>query len=262
MLKKLLKYDLKWIYKVVIVFYILSFIFAIITKMFSLANNSLLFEVLEKITAGATIAMVISALINGIMRSWVRFIRNVYKDESYLTHTLPVPKKTIYLSKVLAAIITTLTSVIVAIICMFICYYSKENLDILKSTLELAATTYNTTIIKLLLVIFLVVFLEITFIILVGYTSIIIGHKSNKNKMVKTLIIGFGLYTLTMCLTLLIIYIFGLINNDIMNIITTNTANINAIKIVMLLAVAIYLIYNLIYYYIGKKVLEQGVNID
>ena len=34
------------------------------------------------------IGMIINSLINGLMRSWVRFINNVYKDESYLTHTL------------------------------------------------------------------------------------------------------------------------------------------------------------------------------
>lgn len=43
--------------------------------------------------------MIVSSLINGLMRSWVRFITNIYKDESYLTHTLTIEKKDIYLSK-------------------------------------------------------------------------------------------------------------------------------------------------------------------
>ena len=44
-------------------------------------------------------------LINNLMRTWVRFRHNLYGDESYLTHTLPVERKTIYLSKFITSII-------------------------------------------------------------------------------------------------------------------------------------------------------------
>jgi len=121
MLGKLLKYDLKWIYKVVIVFYALSFIFAIITRICFSIENSALFGILGQIAAGFTISMLASSLINGIMRSWARFIINIYKDESYLTHTLPIEKRQIYLSKVLAAIICIFVTVVVELVWLFIC---------------------------------------------------------------------------------------------------------------------------------------------
>ncbi len=71
------------------------------------------------------------------------------------------------------------------------------------------------------------------------------------------------MYMITQAVTLLIIYIVGLFNKDIMNIInTTNIPNINAIKIIMFIGIAIYFVYNIIYYLIGKKFLGQGVNID
>ena len=77
MLGKLLKYDLKWVYKVVVVFYILAFIFSIIGRGLSLIENSAVFSVVTQITFGVAIAMMISSLINCLMRLWVRFIRNV-----------------------------------------------------------------------------------------------------------------------------------------------------------------------------------------
>ena len=167
MLGKLLKYDLKWVYKVVAVFYVLAFIFAILTRVFFSIENSLMFNVIGQIVKGTMICMLINSLINGFMRSWVRFINNVYKDESYLTHTLPVEKKNIYLSKVLTAMICSFTTVVVAIICIFISYYSQSNMEILKSSLKLAADTYDITVINLLLVVSVVIFLEILFIILI-----------------------------------------------------------------------------------------------
>jgi hypothetical protein len=263
MLNKLLKYDLKWIYKVVVVFYILALVFSVFTRLFTSIDNSILFNIVGHICSGFAIGMMISSLINAMMRLWVRFIRNIYKDESYLTHTLPVSKKTIYLSKVLTGIICIFTTVIVSIVCLFICFYSKGNMQILKSFLELAASTYDTTVIHLLLIISLVLFLEILFILLIGYTGIIIGHKRNKNKMMHTLIVSFIMYIATQGITLLIIYIFGLFNSDVMNVInTTDIVNINAIKTIMYLGIIIYVIYNIIYYYIGKHLLEKGVNVD
>lgn len=263
MLGKLLKYDLKWIYKVVVVFYILSFIFSVIGRGLSLIENSVVFSVVTQIVFGIAISMMVSSLINCLMRLWARFIRNVYKDESYLTHTLPVEKKTIYASKVISAIISVFTTVVVSIVCLFICYYSEANMQALKSMLELAAGTYNTTVLNLLLLISFVLFLEIMFIVLIGYVGIILGYKSNQNKMVKTLIISFTLYFITQAITLGLIYVLGLFNSNVMNLInTTNIVNVDAIKYVMYSGIGIYVVYILFYYILGKKQLEKGVNVD
>ena len=47
MLGKLLKYDLKWVYKVVVVFYILSFVFSAIGRGLSLIENSIIFSIVR-----------------------------------------------------------------------------------------------------------------------------------------------------------------------------------------------------------------------
>lgn len=263
MLGKLLKYDLKFVYKVVVVFYILSFIFSIFTRIFLNIENSLLFNIIGQIASGIMISMLVSSLINGIMRSWARLTVNVYKDESYLTHTLPVEKKSIYLSKVLTAIICAFTTVLVAIGCIFISYYSQSNMDILKNSLQLAANTYDTTVINLLLVISFILFLEIIFIILIGYVGIIIGHKANQNKMVKSIITGFILYMATSALSLGIVACVGVFNENIMNLIKTmDRVDVEAIKFIMMVAIVIYVVYNIAYYLIGKRQLEKGVNVD
>ena len=106
MLKKLLKYDLKNVYKVLIVFYILSLFFAILARIFLNIENSFILNVIGKICSGVTISMIANILINNLMRLWVRFKTNLYSDESYLTHTLPVDKKTLYLSKIFSAVLS------------------------------------------------------------------------------------------------------------------------------------------------------------
>ena len=81
--------------------------------------------------------------------------------------------------------------------------------------------------------------------------------------MQKSVILGIGLYLATSTLTLGIIYIIGLFNEKVMNVInTTEIVNVDAIKYVMLAGIAIYVVYNVVYYLVGKKQLEKGVNIE
>ena len=263
MLGKLLKYDLKWVYKLVVIFYCLAFIFSVIGRAFGEIENSLVFDIVSKIAFGFAISMMASSLINCLMRLWARFVRNIYKDESYLTHTLPVKKQEIFASKVISGIVCIFTTMIVIIICLFICYYSEANMQVLKSLLELAATTYNTTVLNLLLLIAVVIFLEIVYVLLIGFVGIILGHKSNKNKMVRSIVIGFVLYFVFQALTLGLIVVYGLFNPEVMNLInTTDIVNVTAIKSVMYAGIVIYIIYIIYLYWLGQKHLKKGVNVE
>ena len=140
MLGKLLKYDLKDLLKSISVFYILSFIGAVLTRIFCSLTNTIIIEIIKQVCMGFMFSMLASSLINTLMRNWVRFKQTLYGDESYLTHTLPVKKSTLYLSKVLCGIITMLTSTLVIAVTILICYYSKENIELLKNSLNLVAS--------------------------------------------------------------------------------------------------------------------------
>ena len=72
MLQKLLKYDLKYIYKVLVVFYILVIFFAIFTR-FMLYKDIAIIKIFGQVCSGITISMIISIIINNIMRLWARF---------------------------------------------------------------------------------------------------------------------------------------------------------------------------------------------
>ena len=106
MLKKLVKYDLKWLLKVIVIFLALGIFFATTGRLLDLISDSLVFSIVSAICKGAALSMLISGLFNLVIRSWVRIILNLYKDEAYLTHTLPIKRETHYLSKVLSRFLT------------------------------------------------------------------------------------------------------------------------------------------------------------
>lgn len=263
MLKKLLKYDLKNVYKVLIVFYILSLFFAIMTRMFLSIENSFIMNVIGKICSGVTISMIANILINNLMRLWVRFKNNLYADESYLTHTLPVSKKTLYLSKILAALISLFISILVIGLSLFIAYYSKENIELLKRLLLPIADAYNSTVIKVLLAFLFIFFLEFTNALQVGYTGVILGYKMNNNKTAFSILYGFISYMILQMFGLLSIFIVSLFEKDLMNLFITNEIiNIDMIKVIIYLSIIIYSLTLIINYFINIKLFKTGVNVE
>ena len=263
MLKKLLKYDLQNVYKLLIVFYSLSLFFAILTRIFLSIENSFIMNIIGQICSGTTIAMIFNILINNLMRLWVRFKNNFYGDESYLTHTLPIDKKTLYLSKTLASIITLFSSVLVIGISLFVAYYSKENILVVKNLLLPLATVYESTVVTIILAFIFVCFLEIMNMLQSGYVGIVLGHKRNNNKMVFSVLFGFGTYLLTQVFAILVIFMVALFNKDLMNLFyTMDSLSVSIIKLCIYLAIAIYTINIFVLYFVNLKLFSKGVNVD
>lgn len=263
MLRKLLKYDLENIYKILVVFYTLAIFFAILTRIFLNIENSFIMEIIGKICSGTTIAMIVNILINNLLRIWVRFRNNFYGDESYLTHTLPVKKETLYLSKFLTFIITLFTSFLVLGASLFIAYYSKENLEFLKSFLLPIANAYNSTIIKILMAFLFIFFLQFANMVQSGYTGIILGHRQNSAKIGFSVLIGFASYIGTQIVAVVLLFVMALFNKDFMNLFITNEViSIGIAKMIIYIAIIIYTIILIGLYFTNLKLFKKGVNVE
>lgn len=263
MLKKLLKYDLKSINIVLIVFYGLSIFFSILTRIFLSIENSFIFNVIGQICNGTMIAMMFNIIINNLIRLWVRFKQNFYGDESYLTHTLPVEKKTLYLSKFIVSVITLIISISVIVLSLFIAHYSKENIELVKNLLLPLATIYDSTVIGIILLFVFVCFLELFNMLQSGYVGIVLGHRKNNNKMLFTFIYGFIIYLLTQIFALVVVFLAALFNKDIMNLFySMEMLNIDMIKLCINLAIGVYMTNIIVLYIVNSKLFSKGVNVD
>ena len=263
MLKKLLKYDLQYKFKILIIFYILSLFFSILTRIFFSIENSFIMNIIGQICSGVTISMMINIIINNLLRCFARFRTNLYSDESYLTHTLPIDKKTLYLSKILSSIISLFTSIIVIVITLFIAYYSKENIELLKNILLPIADIYNSTIISILLAFFFIFFLEFANALQCGFTGIILGHKMNNSKIAYSVLFGFVSYMIIQVFALLVIFLVALFNQDLMNLFITNQMiNMDMVKVIIYMATSIYIVTLIAGYIINLKLFKKGVNVD
>ena len=260
MLNKLLKYDLKYMIKNMSIFYILSIFFAITTRILFNLEQSIMIN----ISVGCMFSMVASTLINTIMRSWVRFNDSIYKDESYLTHTLPVTKNNIYNSKFIQTLIFYFISFIIIILSIFITYYTKENWAGITNFIKNITTGLNMSTIFFVIMFIIIVFLEIFNAIQCGFLGMIIGHRFNSNKILYSVVFGFVAYLVAQTLILILLFIFGLFDPSIMELFKTSTINIdvNVFKTLTILSTVLYLIIIFTMRFICIKLLNKGVNVE
>lgn len=263
MLKKLLKYDFKDMYKFLSVFYILSIVFAISTRILLGLKQTVIISIISQISIGFMFSMLASSLINTLMRNWVRFKDTLYKDESYLTHTLPVTKMQIYESKFILSLTNLATTFIVIFLSVLIAYQSKDNLSIITNYIDNVSKIFNVNSITFIIFMILILFLEIYTGLQSGFLGIILGHRKSNNKVMDSVIFGFIVYIICQLIVLLILFIVALFNSDVMKMFTDNVLpNLPAIKNVVLLFSIVYVSIIAVMNLICVKKLNKGVNVE
>lgn len=264
MLNKLLKYDLKYMIKNMAIFYILSIFFAITTRILFNMDQSVIINIIGQISVGCMFSMIASTLINTMMRSWVRFRNSLYKDESYLTHTLPVTKSELYNSKFIQTLIFFFISFLVILISLFIAYYSKENWLVITNYVKTITTGLNMSTSFFITIAIIIIFLEVFNAIQCGFFGIILGHKMNNGKIGCSVLFGFIIYLLAQSLILCLVFIYGIFDSTVMELFKTATINID-VKAFKTLAIVSSLLYISIIFFMSllcKKELNKGVNVE
>ena len=263
MLNKLLKYDLKYMVKSMSIFYILAIFFAITTRVLFSLDETFMVKLLGQISVGCMFSMTASILINVIMRSWVRFRDSIYRDEAYLTHTLPVTKNNIYNSKFLLTLIFFVISFVVILLSLFITYYTPDRWLLLKTLINNITTglSFNTWLFVISMIV--IIFLEVFNAIECGFLGIILGYKQNNTKVGYSVLFGFSAYIVSQSIVLLLTFIVGLFDSSIMDLFkNTVILNSEGLKLLTILAIIFYLITISVMGILCKKILNKGVNIE
>ena len=264
MLGKLLKYDLKYMIKNMSVFYILAIFFAITTRLLSLPEQTVMIGILGKISSGCVIAMIANIIINVMMRSWIRFRDSLYKDEAYLTHTLPVTKNNLYNSKFMQTLIFFVVGFIIILLTLFIAYYTPDTWQVIKDFIKGITTGLNMSTSFFIIIALLLIFLELFNAIQCGFLGIILGYKRNNYKVGFSVLYGFIFYLIAQSLVLSLVFIYGLFDSSVMELFKTAAINIdvNAFKVLSIVSTTLYIMIILIMSIVCKKLLNKGVNIE
>lgn len=264
MLKKLLKYDLKWCLKVVTIYLGICLVLSVLGRLIDLLPDSIFFNILGGICKGAAISFGITGLVNAIIRSWVRMTNNMYKDESYLTHTLPIRIDKIFLSKIISTFILIIICMLTLLVSLIIMYLNDNTIDFLKTSLNILSNNLGLSVVGLIVLITVLLMVEVIFIILCGFIGIIYGYSHNNKKTTFMLLYGFGTYIVGQVVSIILIFFVSIFNKELNEILFNGgeSIDISLLKGLVIVFILIFIIYSLIIYYFSNKKLLKGINID
>lgn len=260
MLGKLLKYDLRSRFRHLMVFYGLAVFFAILTRVLFLVQGSVFWNVVGHVMSGTTIAMMINIVINNLMWLWVRFKANLYGDESYLTHTLPVKRSDLYLSKFLTGAITVLTSTAVIVGVIMLAYYTPESFAEFRTMLMPFIEAMDMTVVKVGLVLVLIVFLEILAALVAGYLGIILGHRMLTNRTAWSVGFGFLVYLIMQVVVMVGILILSLMDAGVHDLLFSGDGailDVGAFKAVAIVVSILYIMMIGVNYWVSQWVFRK-----
>ena len=256
MLNKLLKYDLKSNFKFMLIFYALALFFAILTRICFAHATNLAIQIFAYIFNGTTIAMIANILINNLMRLWVYFKTNLYADEGYLMHTLPVPRKNLFTSKFLTGLIILITSTIVIVATTAIAWLTPESFEALKNFLAPMAEILDSTATEIIILMIIVVFLEVFVMLISGYIGIILGYKKLSNRTGWSILFGLICYVIIQLIILFGVFTLAGINPKIGNSLFSSEQlipDISVLRPIYTLSIVLYLIIIALSFVLSQK---------
>lgn len=286
MLRKILKYDMNYIRRIWWILAVsvlgLSVISASIIRLFiefgasdNAESNIIidLFLIFGMFFAVIAIVVIIASLIGTEVLILVRFYKNFFTDEGYLTFTLPVSRKKLLLSKTLNAMIWLNLHVVLLAICVMIYMLivptgdSFINLTAFKAVGEFISSLWSQTgawLILYALEIVLILEVMLVFSVSLMYYCITMGSVvAKKHKVLAAIGIYYLANSISSVINTVLMFTGGLCADGLFTLLASRSALIGniAIFISLLILFIIYACLAMIMYFMTLGKLERRLNL-
>lgn len=186
MLGKVLKYDLKALNRYLIPLYAVIVGLSVMVRLLGFFEKVPVIDiVLGLMIVALVLVIAFSFVLTGIFNI-KHYLDNLFKDEGYLTHTLPVKKGTLLLSKVLVSLITVMITFILIVVSLLVAFYQKGLFSDITDlfNLNLGGLEFYK------FMIYMGIYGLIGYIttILMVFAAIAIGYSKNTNKLVSSVV--------------------------------------------------------------------------
>lgn len=220
MLSKLLKYDFKAICKYFVPMTIFMLAYSLLgTLLFNIHNlsvyeESTLYNIAVILVITAFIVMIIAynLITQGVIV--INFYKSMATDTGYLTHTLPVKKSTILLSKTLTSVIILAISTFVLGICLFVFLDVPSNFAKLYPTIanfltEIKDIVGTTTLVWTIIAGILVIIASYLLYTSMYFASIAFGQLINRHKIIGSFVSYFVISLIFQIFTSIFSFLFS-----------------------------------------------------
>lgn len=200
MLRKLMKYDLKYYRKIMLPLWAVLIIYGIVHGINTVFNYETFYDHIPiKAQAIVVVTGIYLIFCVNIILVIQRFWKSMYGKESYLIHTLPVIVRKLILSKVFSAIIISFTTVFIffaendiLVYIQSIVYHGEASLQGIPIRHFQDFTKPKVVLTILYMIVYGIIWTM--HLIYQAYTAICIGQMRSKNRFATTIIVGAFLF--------------------------------------------------------------------
>lgn len=258
MLGKLLKYDLKSMGKSLLPLYIGLIGMAVILRLLSLGAEQLaVLDIIYNFMMIFFILLEIGAIFYTFFVAIKRYYKNLYSDEEYLTHTLPVTKGNILVSKVITPLLYFILTIIIMLLSIMICFDTKELWNIIVFGVEGLATGFGVSEITICIWSSLFAIISYLSYILLVYAGIGMGQSHSNNKILFSVIYTIALYYITQIIAVVALGLLFLISPDIMAAINQNQPSPEIIVQILMYSLGLCVVVTIGYYLVAYNRLKH-----
>ena len=221
MLRKLIKYDMKSLNRFLPVIHIFKLFFSILVRIFitgritsQTSNEQINFFLILSFTLYSIIIVALSTgthLIAGI-----RFYKNIFTDEGYLTRTLPVTSGTHLLSKVITGSCWAIINMLSMYLCVYIVMWTPyiksiaaENKDDILVEFGFVGKYAHISLSAALMILLLFSCIGVIGSIIMIYASVALGQLFSSHRVLGAVVTYFVISTLISILSVVVMVIFG-----------------------------------------------------
>ena len=259
MLSKLIKYDLRYFYKMVGILYLIIFALAVIARLSAAFPDIFILTFIHDFSVTMAFGLAFGTIVNICTRVWLKYNFSFYGDEAYLTHTLPIQRRTIWTAKFLTSLILIATSLLVFLPCFLIIVIKPDTIK-----LTLSALSEHTEFWPLFFAAICVLFCQTSFIIQCGFLGITLGHRFRSHRALLTIIFGFLIYLFCESILVGFTLIWALINPNIMTLLIDGTIenNLSYLTELLISINVAYILFNAGCYIVNAKLLQHGIDVE
>lgn len=259
MLTKLLKYDFKSLFRVMIPIYIVSFLLAILTRGLNLLTERVsIFSIPSAFISALFVFSIIAIPLLTFVYTILKFYQNLIKDEGYLMHTLPVSKNSLVLSKSISALCFLAISCFVAIGILFTGVYG---IWFDHKVFSLFGEMWG--IINHNFIILIVILMALGFIMqqIMYYAAIALGQKHNSKKIVYSIVYGIVLYNINQIASVILLLPM-MFSSKYQKYLQMDMPPMDFMNGYLIANIILSVLFVLLYHYLTVRTLEKKLNLE
>ena len=236
MIRKVIKYDFKKINKILFILYLITLVLSIINMLFKYGTSDASVATFL-LTTDFALIFSFSCLFFAFINTFVRFRESMYKDEAYLTRTLPMELGKLYDAKIIVSVISILIGLLVFGICFIYIFSHTTVTEFIIGTVKVK-DNFDQVITVIIDYVFQAILLFLSAI-----NGLILAYKFDKNKDLLTFIFFFIIF-------------FGI---EVASYMIFQLLSINDYPVIKII---VDIIIDIILYIIGRLMFKRGVNLE